>query len=155
MSSQKQYVKSESNIARGENPPFNLEDFFRIYPQFQGVEGLSNDIIEMYISFANEVVNIERWGNQWNLGMCLFIAHFCTVYLMSYTQPQGTAASVIAAGQTKGLVSSKSVGDVSVSYDFSLAMNDVTTWGQFNLTTFGNQFVSIAKLMSKGGMYVR
>lgn len=149
------YVKGESNIARGENPPFNLDDFFTFYPQFQGVDGLNNEVIEMYISFANEVVNIERWGKQWTLGMCLFIAHFCTVYLMSYTDPQGSAASVIAAGQTKGLVSSKSVGDVSVSYDFSLAMNDVTNWGQFNLTTFGNQFVSLAKLMSKGGMYVR
>lgn len=149
------YVKGEANIARGENPPFNLDDFFTVYPQFQGVNGLSNEVIEMYISFANEVVNIERWGSQWTLGMCLFVAHFCTVYLMSYTNPQSSAASVIAAGQTKGLVSSKSVGDVSVSYDFSLAMNDVTNWGQFNLTTFGNQFVSLAKLMAKGGMYVR
>ena len=73
---------------------------------------------------------------------------------MSYSDINSPAAAVIAAGQSKGLVSSKSVGDVSVSYDFSLAMQNVENWGQFNLTMFGNQYVSIAKLMSKGPMWV-
>ena len=82
------------------------------------------------------------------------MAHFCTVYLMAYLDSNAEAAAVISSGQSKGLVSSKSVGDVSVSYDFSLAMQNVEGWGQFNLTTFGNQFVSISKLMSKGGMWV-
>lgn len=148
-------LKNATNIATVNNPPFFIEDFFSIYPQFQGVEGLSEEIIEMYIQFADDVVNIKRWGRQWKLGMSLFVAHFCTIYLMTYQDPASSAAAVIASAQTKGLVSSKSVGDVSVSYDFSLAVQDVDRWGQFNLTTFGNQFVSLARLLSKGGMWVR
>lgn len=147
-------INTASNLKRNENPPFYLEDFYAIYPQFQGLDELPDMIVQMYIDFANEVVNIARWGKQWKLGMCLFVAHFCSVYLMSFTESNSEAAAVIAAGQSKGLISSKSVGDVSVSYDFSLAMQNVDTWGQFNLTLFGNQFVSIAKLNSKGGMWI-
>ena len=147
-------INTASNLKRNENPPFYLEDFYAIYPQFQGLDELPDLIVQMYIDFANEVVNIARWGKQWKLGMCLFVAHFCSVYLMSFVENNSEAAAVIAAGQSKGLISSKSVGDVSVSYDFSLAMQNVDTWGQFNLTLFGNQFVSIAKLNSKGGMWI-
>lgn len=147
-------INTASNLKRNENPPFYLEDFYAIYPQFQGLDELPDMIVQMYIDFANEVVNIARWGKQWKLGMCLFVAHFCSVYLMSFVENNSEAAAVIAAGQSKGLISSKSVGDVSVSYDFSLAMQNVDTWGQFNLTLFGNQFVSIAKLNSKGGMWI-
>ena len=147
-------INTASNLKRNENPPFYLEDFYAIYPQFQGLDELPDMIVQMYIDFANEVVNIARWGKQWKLGMCLFVAHFCSVYLRSFVENNSEAAAVIAAGQSKGLISSKSVGDVSVSYDFSLAMQNVDTWGQFNLTLFGNQFVSIAKLNSKGGMWI-
>ena len=147
-------INAATNLKRNENPPFYLEDFYAVYPQFQGLDELPDMIVQMYIDFANEVVNIARWGKQWKLGMCLFVAHFCSVYLMSFTENNSEAAAVIAAGQSKGLISSKSVGDVSVSYDFSLAMQNVDTWGQFNLTLFGNQFVSIAKLNSKGGMWI-
>lgn len=147
-------INTASNLKRNENPPFYLEDFYAIYPQFQGLDELPDMIVQMYIDFANEVVNIARWGKQWKLGMCLFVAHFCSVYLMSFVENNSEAAAVIAAGQSKGLISSKSVGDVSVSYDFSLAMQNVDTWGQFNLTLFGNQFVFIAKLNSKGGMWI-
>lgn len=147
-------IGAASNIKKNENPPFDLEEFYAVYPQFQGLEELPDEIVKMYIEFANEVVNEGRWGKQWKLGMCLFVAHFCSIYLMSYSDINSPAAAVIAAGQSKGLVSSKSVGDVSVSYDFSLAMQNVENWGQFNLTMFGNQYVSIAKLMSKGPMWV-
>jgi hypothetical protein len=148
-------VSVASNISTSKNPPFELEDFLLMYPQFDGMNELPDDIIEMYIQFANDVVNIKNWGNQWKLGMCLFVAHFCTVYLMSFQPAEASAAAVIASAQTKGLVSSKSVGDVSVSYDFSLAVQNVEEWGQFNLTIFGNQFASLSKLMNMGGMYVR
>ncbi len=143
-----------SNITKDENPSFTICDFFDIYPQFMDNDALPAEMIEIYIEFANEAINIHKWGKQWKLGMSLFVAHFCTVYMMSFTPEGSSAAAVIAAGQTKGLISSKSVGDVSVSYDFSYAVQDVATWGQFNLTMFGNQFVSIAKMMTKGNMFV-
>ena len=110
-------INTASNLKRNENPPFYLEDFYAIYPQFQGLDELPDLIVQMYIDFANEVVNIARWGKQWKLGMCLFVAHFCSVYLMSFVENNSEAAAVIAAGQSKGLISSKSVGDVFIDYD--------------------------------------
>ena len=58
-------ISTATNIKKSENPPFKIEDFFAIYPQFQGLEELPDRIVKMYIDFANEVVNVERWGKQW------------------------------------------------------------------------------------------
>ena len=74
-------ISTATNIKKSENPPFKIEDFFAIYPQFQGLEELPDRIVKMYIDFANEVVNVERWGKQWVLGMCLFVALIWTQML--------------------------------------------------------------------------
>lgn len=148
-------IRVASNIRYAENPPFSIAEFYDVYPQFQGVDGLNDTIVQMYLDFALDVVNIARWGNkQFKLGVCLFTAHFLTLYLMSATPEGADAQEVMNSAQMKGVINSKSVGDVSVSYDFSLAISDIDKWGNFNLTLFGNQFVSIAKLMAKGGMYI-
>lgn len=147
-------ISQASNIKYIENPPFTVAEFYDIYPQFQAVEGLNDNIVQMYLDFALDVVNIARWGKQFKLGVCLFTAHFVTLYLMSATPEGADAQEVMNSSQMRGVINSKSVGDVSVSYDFSLAISDIDKWGNFNLTLFGNQFVSIAKLMSKGGMYI-
>lgn len=136
------------------NPEYTLESFFAVYPQFKGLTELPDAIIEMYIGLANACVSYKIWKKQWQIGMALFIAHFCTVHLMSYVPEGATAREVLASGQMKGLLGSKSVGDVSVSYDFSLATQNVSDWGQFNLTMFGNQFVALAKLLTQGSMYI-
>lgn len=148
-------IAAASNLMDGDNPPFCLEKFYTIYPQFMDLDELPNEVVDMYIMFANEVVKEKRYGKVWEMAIFLFLAHFLTLYLMSTTSEQPEANEVIAAGQTKGLISSKSVGDVSVSYDFSLAVSTVESWGQFNLTTFGTQFANIAKFISKAGMYIR
>ncbi len=148
-------IGTAKNRVRAENPPFTLEDFYTFYPQFQALDNLPDNVVEMYIQFANQCVNIKRWGEEfWQLGMCLFVAHFCSIYLMGNVSHNADAQSVLAAGQIRGLVNSKSVGDVSIGYDFSMATQNVSSWGQFNLTLYGNQFVSIAKLLGKGGMYI-
>jgi len=144
-----------SNVKSGINPPFVLSDFYAIYPQFQNLTQLPEVVVEMYAQFAYDCVEFDRWANQWKMGMSLFIAHFCTIYLQSTTNGIASAQQVLAAGQSKGLMTSKGVGDVSVSYDFSSAITGVERWGQFTTTAFGLQFASIAKLLAKGGMWVR
>jgi hypothetical protein len=111
-------------------------------------------IMQMYLDLANVCLQESRWRSYWKIGMGWFIAHFLTLYLQSATNADSPAAQVISAGQARGLQSSKSVGDVSVSYDFSTAMNDLDGWAAWKLTIFGQQLATAAKLTGKGGMYV-
>lgn len=157
-------IADASNIKNGGNPPFVAQDFYDIYPNFEsvvihetavGTEGtLPSAVLDMYIQFANDCVQYKRWKNQWKMAMSLFIAHFCTIYIQSLFPENATAQQVLAYGQAKGLISSKGVGDVSVSYDFSAAVTGVESWGQFNMTQYGIQFANMAKLVAKGGMMV-
>lgn len=151
-------IGQASNVRAGDNPPFNLEDFLNIYPQF-GKDSDENEIvpstiIDMYIQFAHACVKQSRWQNGWELGISLFVAHFCTLWVQSFQDPSSGANAVMQAAQTKGLVTSKSVGDLSISYDFSTALGDLNGWAAWKLTTFGVQFASMAKIIGKGGMYI-
>lgn len=151
-------IIAASNVSRGDNPPFCLCDFLSFYPNFANIlndtQTFPPEVIDMYIQFAQDCVSYKRWGKQWKLGMCLFLAHFFTIHLQSLFPENATAQEIIAYGQSKGLISSKSVGDVSVSYDFGAAVQGVESWGQFNTTAYGLQFANLAKLLGKGGMYI-
>ena len=175
-----------SNIRGGQNPPFTVDDFKVLYPQFwertpaiytpdPGAEpdGIAPDpstlpeeplaetpyvpieVIEMYVEFAHACVNIARYRNAWKLCMGLFIAHFLSLYMQTLVDPDNASAqAVTAAGQTKGLMSQKSVDQVSASYDFSHVMQDLNGWAAWKLTAFGVQFATLAKAYGMGGMRV-
>lgn len=151
-------VGQASNVRTGTNPPFTVLDFLKVYPQFgkddEDTEIVPEDIIEMYIQFAHSCVKKARWHNTWEHGMRLFVAHFCTLWLQSYQDPNHGANAVMKAAETRGLVSSKSVGDLSIGYDFSTALEGLDGWAAWKLTSFGVQFATIAKVIGKGGMYV-
>ncbi len=157
-----------SNLRSGDNPPYSLADFYALYPAYGPREipgGAPGDdpvvtylvdpmIIEMYIGLADAIVKENRWRKRWKFATGLFIAHFLTLYLQSLADANSTAAQAVAAGQTRGLMSSKSVGDVSVSYDFSTIAQGLDGWAAWNLTTFGQQYATLARIVGKGGMYV-
>lgn len=111
-------------------------------------------VIQMYIDFATACVKQNRYHSHWKLCMGWFVAHFVTMYLQSVTDANSTSAQVIAASKAKGLVTSKSVGDVSAGYDYSSIGNDLDGWAQWKLTVYGQQFASTGKLMGRAGMYV-
>jgi len=111
-------------------------------------------IIQMYIDVAMSVVKEARYHSYWKPCIGFFVAHFVTLYLQSLAGSNASAAQVIAAAQSRGLQASKSVGDVSVSYDYSSISNDLDGWAQWKLTVYGQQYASIAKLLGRGGMMV-
>lgn len=155
-------VSTASNLRGGANPPYTLNDFYINYPAFgpmhpcdsSNAEYLINPVVmQMYIDLANACLQESRWRSYWKVAMGWFVAHFLTLYLQSMADAGSPAAKVINAGQARGLQSSKSVGDVSVSYDFSTAMNDLDGWAAWKLTVYGQQLATAAKLVGKGGMY--
>jgi hypothetical protein len=153
-----QIISGAANIRAGSNPPFGVSDFQAMYPQFWDADGnpfVPEPVIEMYIGFADSIVNIARYHESWLLCVCLVVAHFLTLYMRTMTpDPDGGAAAVIKAAETRGLVASKSVDGVSVSYDYSTAISDLDGWAAWKTTEFGIQFLTLAKAYNLGGMRV-
>jgi len=146
-------VDKASNVgSNNSSETYNESVFLSFFPQFTGK--VSQDILNAYIGMAIECLPYSRWQSQWSFGISLFVAHFLTLYLMTVDDPNSTASSVIAKSRSAmGIASSKSAGDVSISYDHGY-LESINEWGTWGLTIYGQQFVSLAKLMGKGGMYV-
>jgi hypothetical protein len=142
------------------NPQYTVEDFRTAYPYFfTSGEGDSEpliplEVMEMYIEFADSCIKIWRYHQGWKLCMGLFIAHFCILYMRSMTDSGSSAAQVVNAGQLKGLAASKSVGGVSVSYDFSQATQGLDNWAEWKSTEYGAQLATLVKLYSPRSIYI-
>lgn len=134
------------------NPDYTTDDFLGTYPQFSVANPKS---IEDYICLCNGMLSKELYGCAWKRAMSLAIAHFLTLDLMTQdTSANPTVASIVAKAKGAiGVLTSKSVGDVSASYSTDY-LQSLNSWGTWNLTIYGQQFASLAKLMGKAGMYV-
>lgn len=161
-------IGNASNIKTGTNPPYQVSDFLLMYPQFSQEFFVSpnqldqvpnpnlipESVIQMYIDLANASINQQRWKSYWQTAMGWFVAHFCTLYLQGMANANSAANDVLASGQARGLNTSESVGDVSVSIDYNLIAQDLNGWAAWKLTIYGQQLATIGKLVGKGGMYV-
>ena len=151
-------ITNASNLRTGDNPPYILEDFFTMYPQF-GSDTNENHLIptvilQMFINLANSSVKETRYHDAWALCMGFFIAHFATLYLQGTASPGSSAAQVLEAGRAQGLTTSESVDGVSVSTDYGAIAGSLSGWAAFNLTVYGQQFATIGRIMGKGGMMI-
>ena len=63
----------------------------------------------------------------------------------------GSPGAVAAAGLAGGIQTSKSVGDVSVSYS---VLSSLASWGAWNLTKFGQLLATMAKVIGSGPMLI-
>lgn len=151
-------ISNASNLRTGTNPPFTLDDLYVMYPHLgkdaQGNYTVPQIITQMYLDLASSCIKEARWHSYWKVGMGLFIAHFCTLYFQGTADPNSGAAGVLKAGQAQGLQSSVSVGDVSISNDYSVIASGIDGWAGWKLTSYGQQLASIGKLIGRGGMYV-
>jgi len=62
-----------------------------------------------------------------------------------------SAAQVAAQGIANGIMTSKSVGDVSASYN---VLESLKEFGQWNLTLYGQQLATMAKVIGSGPMVI-
>lgn len=108
-------------------------------------------VLNVFIALAQASVMQARWQDAWSLGMALFIAHYATLWLRSDGDPQTTAGQAVSAGLNRGIVTSKAVGDTSVSYQLT---GETADWGTWNLTTYGQQFASMARVIGAGPMLI-
>ena len=151
-------IAGASNIRTGKNPVYTKDDFFKLYPQFAKQCGdkpiIPDEVINAYINLAHACISYSRYHDLWNICMDLFIAHFLTLYLQTTANPADSLKKIINAGLAKGIQTSKSAGDLSTSYDFGIIANDFNGWGTYKQTAFGQQFITFAKTVARGGMVV-
>ena len=151
-------VSTAANAAIGDNPAYVVADFQAFYPQFGatafplGIGNTPNVVLQTFVNLANACISQARWQDTWLLGMHLYVAHFATLYLQASTPSGASAKQVVASGVAKGINVSKSVGDVSASYQ-SIA-SGWESWGQFSLTLYGQQLIGLANIVGMGGMYI-
>jgi len=139
----------------GTNPLYAVADFYSQYPQFFNPPDPDDipaplvpmEILEMYIELAHDCISYALFGRLWRVCMGLFIAHFLTLYLQTMDDP--------LAGDTTGLIASKSVDGVSVSYNHNALTSDMEGFGMFKATTFGEQLITWVRMLGIGGLYVR
>ena len=146
-------IAAASNVRTGGNPDYTVEDFLAVYPQFGG-NTVPDIVRKAWVNMAQASIHKARYHDAWEICMGLYIAHWLTLYLQTAASADDPVQKKIAAGLAKGLQSSKSAGDISVSYDFGSVNEDFAGWGTYKLTSYGQQFVMFARMYAAGGMVV-
>ena len=90
----------------------------------------------------------------WRYAAGLYTAHFSALYLQTYAPACASAAQAAARAQQTGAVKSATIGDTNISYDNSAITAGTEKWGAWNATQYGQQLVTMARLVGMGGMYV-
>lgn len=141
-----------AGIKRENNRKYAKDEFLAQYPQFKTL--VPDTMLDIYLNMANNSISDERFHSAWELACGLFVAHFCTLYIESLTPENSTADDVISKAGAVGVVTSESADGVSYSRDTGSILADLSGWAAFKSTTFGVQFITLANLYGKGGMYV-
>ena len=135
-------IGAAGNVVWAENASYTSSDFYDIFPQFEGK--IPEFVLAQFIAMAQNTVLEARWHSNWKWGMALFIAHMCTTYLGFLTCSSADASAIIEAAQTRGLVTSKSVGPLSLSYDISVLVSDLKGWIGFKSTMIISKYFTIS-----------
>lgn len=97
-------------------------------------------LLEFWADIGERLTSIDRYGDIYQHAVDLFVAHNIAVAARS--------GSGSIPGLPSGVITSKSVGSVRVSYDTSAAMTPGA--GHWNLTTYGAQYARLARLFGAG-----
>lgn len=116
--------------------------------EFADIALYRDNDISFWLKYGLLSLNPNRWGDFLDLGVELFIAHNLTIE----RQAKAAAANGAPPGLATGIVSSKSVDSVSISYDTNSAMEKDA--GQWNLTTYGQRYWRMMRMFGAGPVQV-
>ena len=152
--------RGASNVILTDNPEFTRDDFSSIFPVFKLQDGtevqqdeIPEEVFNLFYNMANKSLKYDRFKSVWKYCMCLYIAHYMILYLMTQNGDPGSQ-SALAGSLPRGVASSKSVDGLSISYDFMGATEDLSGYGTWKYTIYGQQLATITKVYGHGGMWV-
>lgn len=114
------------------------------------VTNLPLAVVQLYINLASSSLSSCRWGSFWPLAMALYVAHFTTLYLRSEGNPSNVPGQIASSGLTKGILVSKSAGNVSAGIEVPSGLED---WGAWQQTDYGVQLATMANTIGMGMIY--
>ncbi|CAI2418446.1 DUF4054 domain-containing protein [Serratia liquefaciens] len=115
------------------------------FPQFNDTTRYPEAQIQFRLNLADALLDERRLGNLFVYLVELFVAHYTALQAVD----NRAAAAGGAGGANSGVVSSKSVDKVSVSYDNSATLNpDAGFW---NNTRYGAEFYQYICMFGAGG----
>lgn len=106
-------------------------EFRAVFPEFNEV-AYPDARITFFLTLATRLVSACRWGELYDQGLMLVAAHY-----LALGARQMTAGATGTPGTIQGAKTSKSVGQVSVSY---AAPSDGGTSGYWGQTIYGQQY---------------
>lgn len=127
---------------------FDIAAFRKTFPEFADLAKYPDALITFWSTFATAQVNPNRWKTQTLMGITLYTAHEITLA----ARDQKTANSGGTPGGQSGPANSKTVGSATIAYDTQQAMEKDA--GYWNLTTYGKQFIRLARIFGSGVVMV-
>lgn len=128
------------------NPTFDISEFRVNFPEFADAQVFPNQQISFYASLASLQVRQCVWKNAWNNGMSLYVAH----ELVLARQNSKAAAAGGSPGQQGGIANTKTVGGATIGFDSQSSSEERA--GFWNLTTYGKQFIRLARIFGAGAI---
>lgn len=126
---------------------FNTSTFRQHFPEFGDESKYPTPELEFEASIAEKLLNQCRWGNLYEQGIELYVAHAAAI-----DAKNKRAAAVGAIPGANGVQQSKAVGSVSTSYDTQVASEQGA--GYYNLTVYGQKFWRLMRLIGAGGLQI-
>jgi hypothetical protein len=128
--------------------PLTLDAFRQTFGSaFQDRIKYPDATVTLYLTIAANVLPVNRWGDWYAAGLGWMTAHF----LLLDAQADEYAAKGQLPGLIAGVISSKSVGGVSVSYSMDGMETDAGHW---NLTTYGRRWLRTARMVGMGPIQI-
>lgn len=134
-------VTADSVVVAG--PQITQQRFLATFPEFNDASKYPDLQRKLWLNMAVNNVNVDRWGDNYELGVYLFAAHHLAIFGNQRGRPG-------IPGRIPYPMGSKSVGSVSASYDTSI-IQGMGFWG---LSTYGLEYYRIARMAGAGGVQI-
>eukprot|EP01037_Dinobryon_pediforme_P023422 gene23422-24868_t len=115
-------------------------DFIAAFPEFSDATAFPASQINFWLAQAPNNLNARRLGKNYDLATMLYVAHNVVI-----SAREVASAEKGIPGTAPGLISSKTVGPVSVSYD--AAGTAVEGAGAWNATSYGQRLYKMLQAM--------
>lgn len=117
--------------------------------EFSSTVAYPDAAVSMWLTWAYTFLGARRWGIALDLGAQLYAAHNLVLERLANAE----ASNGAPPGTFTGPVSSKTVGELTISYDPGMGINkDDAQWG---LTHYGTRFVKLARQFGAGPVQTR
>ena len=128
--------------------PITASQFRTNFPAFRDVGRFSDPAVNMYLTYAYSILPAGRWANTLDMGAQLYTAHHLAIDDVA----NRSASAGATPGLSAGVVSSKTAGPVSISFDTQNALQAGA--GFWNLTTYGTRFYRMMRTAGIAGIQV-